>query len=1043
MPNFFINFTKKIAPFRKIMNSSPFLATIAEAYASTETDLSSHMFVFPGRRAGTFFLKHLLDRSKQKNILLPKVTTMSDFVEKISGRTVAGRIELLFLLYKSYTELLKNSGVDTPPDFDSFRRWGETALSDFNEVDMQDVDPDAIFKNVKDLKEISSNFLTEEQMKVMNEFFGQTFDPQQIATDFWKKFNSDEEHDGALQAKFRLLWQVLAPLYHIFKKKLEESGLTSSGGAYRTAAERLREGWPEDFHINKVVMVGFNALTASERSIFDALSNLATDDDEPFAEFFWDATGPVISQKLSTAGRYVQFNKKRWPMPEWALPLVAKSDVDSMPNDIRVIAVPSNSLQTKVVAEVLSDMSKRIPKSDFKDAKVAVVLPDEQLLIPMLYSIPEGIGDTNLTMGYPLRLSAAYIFVSLLRRVQSTRKKSGNVTGYYFKDLNMLLSHPLSRILFGNGVTKVKEWISKHHRYIIDIADVRDICPEMTSLLRPLDEDSNAKTTADWLDAILQQISSNLQSSDSKSIKTDVDIANIEVYRQSISTMLEAAEEYGIDMNWRTFLTLTDRLLSSETVDFQGQPLKGLQVMGILETRSLDFERIIIPSLNERILPARRRVRTFISDSLRKAYGLPPANYSESLFAYYFFRMITRAKEVVLLYDSRSSEGTKSGDVSRYILQLKYMYARDKMQIDSRTFDLSKSELQPMPIAKTPEIKEVIDSYLDTGKDGKNLSATALTKYTQCQLRFYFEEILKIKTDVESSEFIDAITQGSVIHDVMEAIYLPEDKRKIYLKHPQEITSDLVNARIKDVNNIERLIRRSINTRFYHLPEDQIDRQLQGSSYQVAKILKKQILDILHFDLSQTPFLLFGVEIDGDVSLRMRDGRLINMRFAIDRLDTTTQKEKGVERELMRIVDYKTGSVHANATSIQAITEGEFSAKNLLQLWLYANLFDALPDKNFDKKGPRPVLDLFSDGYREPEDAYALELYEVCKLSSGNRVYPKVDNKEQKDHTGLNAEFLEALEGLLSQLFDMDQPFQPASDQKSCSLCPFKTVCWR
>lgn len=1020
-----------------------FLTSVAQAYLSKYKNFCDFLFVFPGRRAGAFFLKRLSEAAPGRDILLPRVMTMADFAELLSGRIMVGRIEQLFLLYQAYQQLLTSQNVKNIPDFDSFRRWGETALSDFNEVDMQDVDPQALFKNVKDLREISSNFLTEEQMKVMNEFFGQAYDPEQVATSFWKKFTDAEESE--LHSKFRLLWQVLSPLYRHFKEKLEAKGLISAGGAYRMAADRLEEGLPAELRVSKIVLVGFNALTSSERRIFDALASLENEYGDPLADFFWDATGPVIADASSSAGRYVNFNRKRWPSPDWALPFVEKSDVAEITQQIKVISVPSDSMQTKIVAEILSDMKNRLPDKDFTDTKVAVVLPDEQLLIPLLYSLPEEISEVNLTMGYPLRISGVATFISLLRRLEMTRRKSGTEVGYYYKDLNTLLSHPFSRLLFGSGATEVKDWIRLHHKYIVNIADVRNLCPKMVKLLAPVDDSATPRETAVWLDRILSEIMESILSEKAnKSNKktANVDVTNVNAYRTALRRMLSAVEEYGIGMQWRTFLSMTERLLAGETVTFDGQPLRGLQVMGILETRTIDFERIIIPSLNERILPARRRARTFISDSLRKAYGMPPVNYSESLFSYYFYRMISRAKEVVLMYDSRSSEGVKSGDVSRYVLQLQYLYARDNIKMESRTFLMSKSQLKPSEVAKTDEICEILTSFLDS-ESRNNLSATALTKYASCQLRFYFENVLKIKTDEESHEFIDVMTQGSVVHDVMQNIYLPDGMQKIYLKHPQIIDAALIESRIKDTHNIDRLIRQSINTRFYHLPKEEIDRPLRGSSAHVAKILRKQVISILNFDLSQAPFSLYGVEMDGNLSLQLRDGRLVNMRYAIDRLDKTCISDGGIERETLRIVDYKTGKAHAEATTMEAVFNGEYQGKNLLQLWLYANLFDALPDKNFDKNGQRPLIRLFGDENDCSEAPLLLELYELGELQGGKHTYPKVGKQFQMNHREQNAEFLANLEKMLTEIFDPEQPFRPAQDEKACKMCPFKTICWR
>nr|MDE5794048.1 PD-(D/E)XK nuclease family protein [Muribaculaceae bacterium] len=601
------------------------------------------------------------------------------------------------------------------------------------------------------------------------------------------------------------------------------------------------------------------------------------------------------------------------------------------------------------------------------------------------------------------------------------------------------LSHPFSHSLFGDAVSKVKEWIKKHHHSIVNIQEVRGISKEMSELLAPLSDDSTPAQVVMWLDAILGKASESISNDDMKILKENVDVANIEVYRLLLKQLLATVQEYEISMQWRTFLALSERLISGEIVTFEGQPLRGLQVMGMLETRALDFNRIIIPSLNERILPARRRVRTFISDSLRKAYGLPPINYSESIFAYYFFRMIARAKEVVLLYDARSSEGARSGDISRYVLQLQYLYAKETLKLESRSFDISKSDLKPSPIEKNQEIMELLSAYRDSSKQGRNLSATALTRYADCQIRFYFEHLLRIHTDEESVDYIDAITQGTILHYVMQNIYLPEDKQGYYLDHPEIIDAKLINAKKKNRTEIERLIRYGINKYHFHRKEDKLDTPLRGSVAFVAKVLIKQVLNILDFDLSQAPFLLYGVEIEGNVSLKMLEGEPINMRFAIDRLD----KVNGPESEALRVVDYKTGAVHVQTESMQSVFEGDAKGRNLLQLWLYANLFDALPNKNLKKDAPRPLLDLFSKGNGLPHLPLVLELYDINSLKSGQHTYPKIGDTIQQNHKEMNEEFLSNLEHTLIQIFDPETPFSPPNNFTSCNYCQFKTICWR
>lgn len=1020
----------------------PFLQSVAKAYASRGKDLSDHMFVFPSRRACTFFLKNLVNELKEHVAVLPEVTTMMEFVEKAAGRVVAGKAEQIFLMYQAYSELQKKSGASDVQEFDRFRRWGETALSDFNEVDMQNTDPDEIFKNVKDIKEISSNFLTEEQLKVMEEFFGQTYDPAETAAGFWKDFNSNK--DDNLHRKFLPIWQTMAPLYHAFHDALASRGMTSTGGAYRIAAERLEAGIPEGVGAGKIIFVGFNALTRTERRIFEALTTYQTDDgSEPFADFFWDAPGPVINDPSSAAGRYVMHNIKKWPAPKWARGILSASDVNGMPESMKVIAVPSNSLQAKVVGEVIEEMGDRSSKEEFEEAKIAVVLPDEGLLIPMLYSLPDNVSDVNLTMGYPLRLAGAATYVNLLRRLQGSRRKSGNSVGYYYKDLEAVLSHPFSHAIFGTDVTLVKEWIRKHHHSIVDIGQLREITPLMSELLRPLPDDASPDEAAAWLDSILKMASEAITASGLKMLKASVDVANVDSYRLALSRMQEAVREYGISMQWRTFLSMTDRLIVGETVNFEGQPLRGLQVMGMLETRALDFERIVIPSLNERILPARRRARTFISDSLRRAYGLPPVNYSESIFAYYFFRMIARAKEVVLLYDARASEGARSGDVSRYVLQLQYLYAPARLVQEARSFDISKSDLRPSPIEKSPEIMDLLAAYRDSGSRGRNLSATALTKYANCQIRFYFEHLLHIHTDEESVDYIDAMTQGTILHYAVENLYLPPEKQGRYLEHPELIDAQAIEAKKRNVGEIDRLIRAGINKEHFHKKDHELDTPLRGSVAFVAKVLRSQVLKILDFDLSQTPFLLYGVEIADNVRIRMPEGNPVNMRFAIDRLDKPGINGDPAARDRLRIVDYKTGSVHVESDSMRSVFDGDYKGKNIIQLWLYANLFDALPKRNLGKEAQPPLLTIFGKDSGLPREPLTLELYDIVSLRREKHTYPKIEGEVQTSHTEQNTEFLKNLEETLTGLFDPSKPFNPPSDETSCSYCAFKTICWR
>lgn len=1010
----------------------PFLQTIAKAYAARYPDLSEVCFLFPNKRSGTFFLKYLKEEYHRHPVLAPEVKTITDLVGDLSRRVVASRMDMLFMLYQCYREHLGLPLIEEENDegisFDSFAGWGETVLSDFNEVDLYLVNTVEIFKNVKDYREISSTFLTEEQRKVMEEYFGHTDmgDPRS----FWKNFDGDENKLSEVKQKFLHLWRIMSPLYDRFKARLEAAELTTVGGMYRQAVERLQQEGRDALPYKKIVAVGFNALSTSEQAIFRELRDCeGYEGFDAFADFFWDATGPVLSGDVNSASKFVKSNINSFPYPDWALPALKLSDTDKLPANLRVAASPSNSAQVKIVGNMLDELRKQLSAEAFKNARVAVVLPDENLLLPLLYSLPDGMGDVNLTMGYPLRLTSVVPFVALLRKLFFNMRTIGGSVAFYNRDLRLFLAHPFSHVLFSTSlVGQILRYITQHHKVTVTLDELRTIAGEKVDLLMGPDKGALPEVALTYLDSILEKVMTGLPAFEKAMVKSRLEISHIQVYRDALRRLGGILSEYGMKMRPSTVYRLADRLLAGEKVGFEGEPLTGLQVMGTLETRSIDFEHIFILSANERILPMRVRTRSFIPDSLRHAYGMPPSNYAEGIFAYYFYRMISRAKGVTMIYDARSGGGMRSGDVSRYVLQLRHLFAKEKLREEDWKFILTGKEPYNPTVDKTKEIREELEEFKIPG--GKNLSASALQAYRECQVKFFYQSIMGLSDDPEPTDFIDAITAGNILHEVMQKIYLPDEKSRKILLPPETITREMIDRLLADRVGIERLVRHSVNSQHFRLKGDEIDTPLTGAAEMVAARITQQVERVLRRDRELTPFNIYGLELTDNFRVALPNGEEVNFRFAIDRLDEIPTEEG----KQLRIVDYKTGSIKLIAETFDEIFDGDYHSEQVFQLFTYAWLLGKKRDVTFSTEDVR------------------LEIYDVPGMEKGEVNLPMIGKKDEDGNlTGkpekvttykeYSQEFDEGMMQMLEDIFS-PKPFK-ACDEERCTLCSFRTLCRR
>lgn len=1044
----------------------PFLKNVARVLVDAPR-LDKYCIVVPNKRSGTFLLRYFREEtkrlgelgrmSKQGVVMAPRIVTIADFISEISGLETAGRIDMLFSLFNLYSRLPGASD-----NFDSFRVWGDIALADFNEVDLYCVDADELFKNLSDVNEIQTSYLTDEQKLVVEEYFrpgaGIAFDKEES---FWKHFNNKTETGQ----KFLHLWETMGRLYHELGRELASRSLAWSGGAARRALERIRAQGRDALPYLQIVFVGFNALTTVEYNIFREIKKLRVDlgrGEESLADFYWDAGGgALLSNEMVSASHFLKKNLKNFPSKHR---LDDSAPRAPFPEVLKAISCPGNTAQTKVASEIISDILSRDRSVVSRPGGLAVAMPDENLFFPMIYSLPEGLEGVNITMGYPLRLTSASSWMSLIRRMNLRSRPVKNHYEFLCEDFSAVLSHPLTRILLSSDLcVAIADYLSQNRFFQFDpnallfSFDSKLTRPQfqaLESLLQPIKSLESSQDICDFLMALLETAARSLSKpsrdlSSTATMRPDLEVLHLEGYALAVRRLQEAMRRHSINMEWKTLLSLLDHLLASEKVALEGKPLTGVQIMGMLETRSLDFDYIILPSMNERIFPRRLRASTFIPNSLRARYFMATTEFQEGIFAYYFYRLISRAKEVYLLYDARRG-GLRSGDPSRYIYQLKYLFPTvANLKEESRNVSVALSGREVLTALKTPDVMEALSRFITPGSN-HYLSASALKKYLACPMQFFFQYVRGYNIQEAEPESMDAKTQGNIFHDIMRTIYDGFLRRGG--KDPQNpdfagvrIAADDLRPLLRDVKNAEEkgfaqsgeptetglapeveILADNCIRRLYLHVEDDKNRELTGFADIFREPILQYVRRALIKDLEATPFFYIAGELEDVVEYQVPasdedpDAKplTVNMKFIIDRLD----RMDGI----LRVVDYKTGSDKADFSKVEHLFSS--SSKDyrpaIFQLMLYATLL------SYKRQSSDPMGIALIRPQQITFDRYA------------NTVVFK--GMPLTDYRIVKEEFLTLLHSKLRELFDPTVPFtQCKRTDSGCSYCNFKAICKR
>jgi CRISPR/Cas system-associated exonuclease Cas4 (RecB family) len=962
-----------------------FLEKIAQSlYREFGNTLNRHCLVFPNRRAGLYFLKYLAARI-ERPVWAPSILTINELFRSYSAMQLAGNEILLFELYKTYCKINKSS-----ESFDAFYLWGDMLLNDFDDVDKYLVDASVLFSNIQDIKNIDQQFngLNESQIDIIRRF--------------WINFNPEKPTDE--KSGFINLWSILFTLYSNFRVTLKGQNLAYEGMVFREVAENsdavIAKGTSWDmFHF-----IGFNALNECEKTIMNRLKK------EGKARFYWDYDDSYIKEdNYNSAGFFLKKNLKIFgnDMPsDWSYRTMLSA---TSPNVIRrVIEVSSDVAQVKLVSQLINELSDLTASNAHH---TAIVLADENLLMPVLTSLPENIGDINITMGYPLKQTLVYALVRHLMELQRTALITNGTIRFSYKEVINVLRHRLMKGFLSESDEIIADEIVKNNQVWVPA--------ERFSGSEHLGRVFIKPSTPALLSGYFRDILSLIAIEDAEEIDRQSDkpvdrsIRNEFIYRIviSINRLESIVNSPDVTFTPGTYIRILDRMLRMQSVPFSGEPLSGVQIMGILETRALDFKNLFILSVNEGVLPALSSGSSFIPFTLREAFGIPSINHQESIYAYHFYRLLQRAENVTFTYNS-NSEGLRSGEISRFILQMKY----DKLlkpDFSDLTFEIRTQNSVSEVLKRSGEHKKILESRFLDRNNGKVLSPSAINTWLNCRMKFYYRYVNLLKEPDKVTADIDPAMLGIILHQIMRNLYNDFLGKVLNKNRVIELLSDniLLQNQISEV----------INDKF----KNGKDGFINGNELIVREVLLVYLKKILSTDKNIAPLTLLNLEDPFSFKINtISEGKMIEVRTGgtIDRIDRLSG--------IVRIVDYKTGTV---AETIHSI----------------GDLFSE--DRKNDSDGWLQTL-LYCEAYIAFDNSAIVRpsVYKIKKLSGGSLsdlLRLKSDGKTEvvvEDYKMVREEFLDGLKEILAKIFSNNEPFIMTGDIRGkCEYCPYRILCNR
>ncbi|MBU9907583.1 PD-(D/E)XK nuclease family protein [Prevotella copri] len=982
---------------------------ILEKYGNNLSDIA---IVFPNKRAA-LFLNESLARLTDHPIWSPSYITISDLFRKHSTLKVGDPIKLVCDLHKTFVAC---TGIDET--LDHFYGWGQLLITDFDDIDKNMAEAEKLFANLSDIHELDDiSYLTEEQKMLIRKFFS----------------NFNDDHNSELKKRFLQLWSHFLDIYQQFNQRLEEQGLAYEGALYRKVVndENIK------FQHKKYLFVGFNMMQVVEQKLCERLMK------EGKAHFYWDYDDYYM-QNNHEAGHYIREYLKYFPNELNDMPPHDLRDIyHNFDNDkdITYISASTENIQARYVNQWLKE------KKRYKcGKKVAIVLADEGLLQSVIHSLPTNedikslpdYSETdqlsyNITLGYPLQQTPFYSLLQHLINLQGIGhpKHSNNYRLHY---VLMALRHPYTRYISQNYSKLLSALDEQKQFYPTRQFLSMDGDEGLSLLFKDLGETA---TENEYNLRLIQYLLEILKTIGVNSKEQDDPLFQESLFRTYtlLNRLQELIQTGDLAVDCITLERLMQQLIQSTSIPFHGEPAEGIQVMGVLETRNLDFEHILVLSCNEGKLPKGVNDASFIPYSLRKAYGLTTVDNKVAIYAYYFHSLLQRSRDITLCYNNATEDG-QSGEMSRFMLQLLVESHHD---IKRSSLVAGQSTIRPT----YDPIEKKLHTFIKL-KNLKMLTPTFLNTYLRCEKQFYYKYVEGlIEPDEIDEDEVDNKVFGNIFHRAAELFYqglasnnalTTDNKGKLKLTRPIVITKEQLEQALKDESLVYRLVDQAFREELFKVSAAGYHPKYNGLQLINKEVIARYIRQLITIDMRQAPFTILGLElvVKTGIEVETSIGKLsLTIGGFIDRLDAVAANGNANGKNLaerIRVIDYKTGRI--STTHPRALDE-VFNPSMLnkhTDYYLQSMLYSIIVKHNKDLN---PGQDPVSPGLLFIQNAGAEDYDPTLKM--GKELISSIDVYEE--------EFMKQLKVLIANIFDKDQPFRPTDDKHRCEYCPYAALC--
>lgn len=939
------------------------------------TDLSRITLVFPNKRASLFLNEHLA-RMANGPLWSPVYTTISQLFRDRSERVVADNIKLVCDLYRIYVQC-----TGTTETLDHFYGWGMLMLSDFDDIDKNLADATDVFRNLSNIHELDDvSYLSEDQREVLKRFFS----------------NFSDDYNTELKNRFLQLWQNFGNIYNSFNAHLQEEGLAYEGALYREVVNNDLATYDADTYI----FVGFNMLQKVEQKLFTLLAKAGK------AKFYWDFDRYYMEGANNEAGYYIRQYLEAFPNE------LFNRDDEIYNNfrtekELRFISASTETIQGRFVGHWLqNEYFVRAGR------KTAVVLCDENLLQTVVHSLPSEVENVNITTGFPLAQSPVFSFVNALINLQ-TIGYTKSTERYRLQYVRAVLRHPYSLFLSDNCTEQLRA-LEEHHTYYPSRQEMA-VDEGLTLIFANLEEGVADVQTyhaklVDWILSMLKTVGKSTQ-------ETDDHLMKEAIYRMYtlFNRLHELIVSGDLSVDLITLLRLITQLVQSTSIPFHGEPAIGLQVMGVLETRNIDFDNVLLLSCNEGNMPKGVNDASFIPYAIRKAHSLTTIDHKVAIYSYYFHRLLQRAQNITILYNNATEDG-HTGEMSRFMLQM-LVESGHKIERLSLQAGQMPNVLQPHAVEKTDSIMQQL-MKLD------KLSPTAINRYLRCQLLFFYNTVAGLKESDEETDDIDNRTFGNIFHKGSQLIY------EQLMDANFTVSENAIKDFLADKSALLRIVDRTFNEELFKVANANQHPQYNGLQLINRGVIISYLKKLLQMDLSLTPFRILAMEkpVEQEVVFDV-DGKAHNLTIGgyVDRLD---EVEEG-NGKVIRVVDYKTGRKPQTAVAaFEDIFSGDKVTKNhadyYLQTFLYAAIVRDSLKWNKQKLPVSPALLFIQQASAEENDPVL-----------------RVGKERISDIAVYHNDFWAHLKALLSEIFNKERAFMPTKDRERCTRCPYRQVCYQ